>query len=222
MTLLENLAKIDKAPLVDFNPATDRMMEVNFDEIGAELSEDVIAETKSFTEWVEKKRISAGAKFGIGGYDEYREIYSRSEHFNGTEPRRLHLGVDIWGPAGTAVYAPLAGTVHSFKNNNNFGDYGPAIVLKHKIGNAVIHTLYGHLSLSSLENLEEGQKIEKGQKIAEFGLDRENGGWPPHLHFQLIRDMGSFKGDYPGVCKLSERGIYLANCPDPALLIQFQ
>ncbi|POY39410.1 peptidase M23 [Solitalea longa] len=221
MTLADVLSKVKKAPIVDFDPKKDRMLTVHFDLLGQELSEDVFSDTATFSKWVEAKRVNAGAKFGMGGYDEYREIYSRSEHFNGTEPRRLHLGVDIWGPAGTAIYAPLGGAVHSFKNNDNFGDYGPAIVLKHEVDGLIFHSLYGHLSVSSLEGLEVGQLVEKGQRIATFGNYDENGGWPPHLHFQLIKEMGDYNGDYPGVCKLSERGVYLTNCPDPALLIEF-
>lgn len=221
MSLLEVLSKIKKAPIVNFNPTNERMLNVHFDEIGLELNDNVISNTKVFSAWVEAKRVNAGAKFGIGGYDEYREIYSRSDHFNGTEPRRLHLGVDIWGPAGTPVYAPVEGSVHSFKNNIGFGDYGPTIILKHTIEGLVFHSLYGHLSVASLENLSVGQTIEKGQQIATFGNEAENGGWPPHLHFQLIKNMGDYVGDYPGVCKLSERGIYLDNCPDPGMLIEF-
>ena len=47
----------------------------------------------------------------------------------------------------------------------------------------------------------------------------ENGHWPPHLHFQLIRELGDWSGDYPGVCKYSEKEKYLANSPDPDLML---
>ncbi|MNY72962.1 hypothetical protein D3C86_2116260 [compost metagenome] len=63
--------------------------------------------------------------------------------------------------------------------------------------------------------------INAGQKIASLGDYTVNGGWPPHLHFQLIINMEGYYGDYPGVCKLSERDKYLANCPDPAWLLAF-
>jgi len=36
----------------------------------------------------------------------------------------------------------------------------------------------------------------------------------------LIEDMQGLKGDYPGVCKFSERERYLANCPDPELILR--
>ncbi|MNE29341.1 hypothetical protein D3C80_1228170 [compost metagenome] len=111
--------------------------------------------------------------------------------------------------------------VHSFKNNDNFGDYGPTIILKHEIEGFVFHSLYGHLSVESLNGLKEGMSVFGGQKIAELGDYTVNGGWPPHLHFQLIIDLEGNVGDYPGVCKLSEREKYLSNCPDPSLLLAF-
>jgi hypothetical protein len=47
----------------------------------------------------------------------------------------------------------------------------------------------------------------------------ENGNWPSHLHVQLIIDMEGWEGDYPGVCKFSEKERWLANCPDPDLML---
>ena len=136
------------------------------------------------------------------------------------EPRRLHLGVDIWGPAGTKVMAPLGGIVHSFAFNNNDSDYGATIILTHHLDGIGFHTLYGHLSLNSLKNLYEGQPVTKGEVIAEFGMRFENGNWPPHLHFQIIADMQGWRGDYPGVCRFSERMQWLAACPDPNIILK--
>lgn len=56
--------------------------------------------------------------------------------------------------------------------------------------------------------------------IGHFGEPAENGDWPPHLHFQVIHDMEFKKGDYPGVCSISERERYLKNCPDPDLILK--
>jgi len=137
-----------------------------------------------------------------------------------TEPRRLHLGVDIWGPAGTKVMSPLDGIVHSFAFNNNDSDYGATIILTHRLDGVSFHTLYGHLSLNSLKNLYEGQAVGKGDVIGEFGMRFENGNWPPHLHFQIIADMQGWKGDYPGVCRFSERMQWLAGCPDPNIILK--
>ncbi len=137
----------------------------------------------------------------------------------GAAPRRLHLGVDIWGAAETPVYAPLSATVHSFAFNAAFGDYGATLILQHRLDDLIFHTLYGHLSLKSIEDKREGQTIEKGQWIASFGEAAENGHWPPHLHFQIIVDFGEGKGDYPGVCAYAEKESYLTNCPDGDLML---
>jgi murein DD-endopeptidase MepM/ murein hydrolase activator NlpD len=137
-----------------------------------------------------------------------------------TEPRRLHLGTDIWGKPGTAVMAPADGIVHSFAFNNQLGDYGATIILSHRLDAFSFYTLYGHLSLNSLKNMQEGSYVERGEIFAAFGIPAENGQWPPHLHFQLIRDIGSWKGDYPGVCKISEKELWMANSPDPDLILQ--
>ncbi len=73
--------------------------------------------------------------------------------------------------------------------------------------------------MHSIEDKKEGQAIEKREWIGAFGEPAENGHWPPHLHFQLIIDTEGMKGDYPGVCKYSEREKYLANCPDADLIL---
>jgi murein DD-endopeptidase MepM/ murein hydrolase activator NlpD len=137
----------------------------------------------------------------------------------GDEPRRLHLGTDIWGPAGTPVFAPLHATVHSFAFNDAFGDYGATLILQHELDGLVFYTLYGHLSLASIQNIREDDAIEQGKGIGTFGAPHENGHWPPHLHFQIVIDMQGRKGDYPGVCRFSEREWYLHNSPDPDLIL---
>jgi hypothetical protein len=72
------------------------------------------------------------------------------------------------------------------------------------------------LASTDLEGLYEGMPISLGQVICHLGEPHENGGWPPHLHFQLIRDMQGFHGDYPGVCSQRDVAFYAENCPDPA------
>lgn len=133
--------------------------------------------------------------------------------------RSLHLGIDIWGKPYTKVMAPMNGIVHSFAFNNAYGDYGATIILTHNLDGETFHTLYGHLSLNSIKNLHEGDVVKKGDVFCEFGIPFENGQWPPHLHFQIIKDMQGLKGDYPGVCAFSEREMYLNNCPDADLIL---
>ncbi|MBO3116712.1 peptidoglycan DD-metalloendopeptidase family protein [Winogradskyella sp. DF17] len=162
------------------------------------------------------------AQAAYGGYLERRGIYQRSDYFNeldALKERNIHLGLDIWIEAHTPIYAPLEGTIHSFKNNTNYGDYGPTLILRHQIEGYKFYTLYGHLSLESLTEKEIGQRIERGQQIATLGTDEVNGDYPPHLHFQIIRDIQDCKGDYPGVSNQLNLEFYKSNCPDPMLLL---
>ncbi len=210
--------------VVPFDPAKDKLLCLDLSGDATGLAEEMLKDTSSFSGWVNKKMQSVGARYAIGGYDEYRTVYIRSRVFDGKspedEPRRLHIGTDIWGKPHTHVMAPWEAIVHSFAFNNHFGDYGVTLILTHRIEDMVFYTLYGHLSLNSIKNLRPGIRFIKGDVIAEFGLPFENGQWPPHLHFQIISDLEGHQGDYPGVCKLSERDKYLANCPDPDLILQ--
>lgn len=242
--------RADFHPVVPFDAARDRLYPFDFTECNTQLSSDEIASTERFAAWINRMLRQQDARYGIGGYGEHRTLYARSAHFDQPlatahagseadrsavnvmvdvvtdvvagemEARRLHLGIDIWGPAGTKVMAPLPGIVHSFAFNNNDSDYGATLLLTHQLEGMGFHTLYGHLSLNSIKNLYEGQRISAGEVIAEFGMRFENGNWPPHLHFQLIADIRDWKGDYPGVCRFSERQQWLDNSPDPDIILQ--
>lgn len=207
--------------VVEFDTGVTRFYQFHFTAANTALSAIDIADTDTFSRWVDQQLYAHDCRYGIGGYMEHRTIYYRSELFDADdEPRRLHLGIDIWAKSGTHVYASLAGTIHSFADNNHFGDYGPTIILQHDLDGLMLYSLYGHLSRKSLAGLAVGQKIASGEKIAELGEAFENGNWPPHLHFQLMFDMGSFHGDYPGVGKPSEKETLMANIPDPNIILQ--
>jgi peptidoglycan LD-endopeptidase LytH len=211
-------------PVVLFDAAKDRLLPLNLTADNKELTDDIINDTKIFSAWIDEKLKNTNARYGIGGYAEHRTVYNNSKVFDaalpGDEPRRLHLGTDIWGKPHTAVMAPLNGIVHSYAFNNRAGDYGATIILSHLLEGISFYTLYGHLSLSSIKNMQEGDRIEKGDVFAELGIPAENGSWPPHLHFQIIEDIKDWKGNYPGVCQFSEKEIWLSNSPDPDCILQ--
>jgi len=209
----------DFYPIVNFDKKKDKLFHFDLSAANTELTAADIADTEKFSAYIDKKLSGSGSRYGIGGYDENRTIYQRSELFNGEEARTIHLGIDIWGPAGTAVYMPIGGMIHSFAFNNNFGDYGATIIVLHQLETIPFYTLYGHLSLADLAGLQEGKYLNRGEVLAHFGQPNENGNWPPHLHFQVIADIHYKKGDYPGVCKLSEREKYLHNCPNPDIIL---
>ncbi len=183
------------------------------------------ADTPAFTASVQAQIAAAGADYAGGGYAEDRALYRLSAVFGDAdreEPRTLHLGVDLWLPAGTPVHAVLGGTVHSFQDNAHFGDYGPTLILQHEYAGQRFHTLYGHLARRTLAQITVGQPVATGERLGWLGEPSENMGWPPHLHFQIIGDLGGRSGDYPGVCKPSEAAHWLANCPDPNFLLRIE
>jgi murein DD-endopeptidase MepM/ murein hydrolase activator NlpD len=224
--MLENLLRKYQStfhPVVPFDADNDRLLLLDFTSQNKTLTEEIFNDIKKFSAYINDQLKQVNAKYGIGGYNEHRTIYSRSATFDsseGEEPRRLHLGIDIWGDAGTPVFAPMGGMVHSFAFNNSFGDYGATVVLLHQLDGIAFYTLYGHVSVKDIGVLNEGQYVNHGQEFAHFGEPHENGQWPPHLHFQIIADMQFKKGDYAGVCKFSEREKYLHSCPDPDLILQ--
>jgi murein DD-endopeptidase MepM/ murein hydrolase activator NlpD len=178
-----------------------------------ELNEPIYGNTLAFCDYI---KMTLGGKIGYGGYLEHRVIYESHENFATTfeDFRNIHLGIDFWTDAGSPVYAPLDGEVHSFQINPGSGNYGPTIILFHPMEN--IYSLYGHLASADLHELQVGAKFAAGQKLCHLGNPSENGGWPPHLHFQLIRDLQGWNGDYPGVCSKRDLPFYAINCPDPA------
>lgn len=186
------------------------------------LQEIDVSSSSSLSHYINSHIKQNNGLVAFGGYQEVRSIYQRSKHFNdnATYERNIHLGIDLWVNAETPIYTPINGVIHSFNNNTKYGDYGPTIILKHCISNIEFYTLYGHLSINSIRGLEEGQRFEKGDCLGFLGNTSVNGDYPPHLHFQIIKDIQDFKGDYPGVCSKQDLPFYAENCPDPNLLLK--
>jgi peptidoglycan LD-endopeptidase LytH len=208
------------SPVVDISLA-DKLYRFNLTSDNSELTPELLGDISRFSQWVSQSLAQNHCRYGIGGYMELRNIYDNRNQFetDGQERRNLHLGTDIWADAGTSVYSPLTGAVHSFQDNNHYGDYGPTIILEHDLDGLLLYSLYGHLSRTDLHGLQVGQPIQSGQLIAHFGNAEENGNWPPHLHFQLMLDIDGHWGDYPGACKLSDKEKYQYIIPDPAVLL---
>lgn len=155
-------------------------------------------------------------EWGIGKYDEERSNMYVSSLFG--DKRNIHMGIDIWAKAGEPVFSFYKGVVAYMQNNNHEGDYGPTVVIRYQISNATIFALYGHLSAQSLAMTNVGDEVEKGQQIATLGEPEVNGGWVPHLHFQLaVEDPG--EADMPGVVAEENHEQALETYPDPRLVL---
>ncbi len=162
-------------------------------------------------QWVPSETI-----FSIGKYDELRPGMYNTEIFHGE--RFLHVGIDIGAPIGTPCMAFSDGEVSHFGYNPEPGDYGNVLITKHKLDGVSLWALYGHLSSESIENKILGQKVVAGEVVAWFGDESENGGWEPHLHFQLSL-IEPETHDMPGVVAPEDREQALNDYPDPRLVL---
>ncbi|MCG8458920.1 MAG: aminotransferase class III-fold pyridoxal phosphate-dependent enzyme [Holophagales bacterium] len=191
----------------------DRRVAERMGEAGADVA---------YGRWDEPRLLYAGGQFAGQPFDPDPGDSDRTAPEAFAEPaerRTVHMGIDLFQPAGSAVYAPLAGTIHSLADNDQPFDYGGTLVLEHRVsddrGELVFYSLYGHLSKASLEGKFEGMVVEEGDELGHLGEVGENGGWAPHLHYQLTLDLLDRYGDFPGVVAPSERAMWRDLCPDP-------
>lgn len=209
-------------PLFDFEPSPQNTLVLDLSVHNPDPELSTVQDTASLERYIAQKCAAQQKDYAYGGYAENRVIYQRFPLFkNNREDRCWHLGIDFWAPAHTPVRAPYAALIHSIGSNDKEGDYGATIILQHDIGLARFYTLFGHLSEASLAGKKPGQHLAAGTHFAALGPAAENGGWPPHLHFQVIMDIGDYQGDYPGVASAEKRKDLLANCPDPEKMLQW-
>lgn len=206
-------------PLVPGLKASE-LMELDFSQSSPYLQHVDLRDTRAFHKLIFEQVLKG--KAGIGGFFENRIIYRRSAHYDGEEARSLHLGLDIWMPAGTALFSPLPGTVHSLQDNHGFGNYGPTIIVEHTLEDETFFLLYGHLNGESLRQWQAGEQVAGGQLLAHIGDFPKNGDWPPHLHWQLMTDMLGHWGDFPGVAAPSDRDYYLQICANPEYILKLE
>ncbi len=208
-------------PPLPASPLARPVLHLDLSETNPALKRVPVDDPVVFGQWIRAQVAASGCDWALGGYAEDRAIYSMSPVFaDGDATRSIHLGVDFWLPAGTEVYAARGGVVHSTGDNARFGDYGPTIILGHEADGDSMYSLYGHLARPSLQLTQPGQPVEAGQLIGWLGSPDENVGWPPHLHFQIIADIGDHAGDFPGVCHADEAADWLSRCPDPMDLVR--
>lgn len=223
MYTLETLfSRLENTKVIEDSIPYSKYTPINLSIFNDKLSKMDLSNSQEFEIFIKNHLQKNEAKVAFGGYNEERNLYKSSELFNDqeNEERNIHIGMDLWIKSETPILAALDGTVHSFNFNAGKGNYGPTIILKHAIENQNFYTLYGHLSVESIENLEIGIPFKKGQKIGTLGDSSVNGGYAPHLHFQIIKEIKDYLGDYPGVCSKNDLDYFLENCPNPNLLLK--
>ena len=161
--------------------------------------------------------------YGLGAYLEKRSVYATPQFADVASPewRTMHLGIDVFAPAGTPIYAPLAGKVRHLTYNADLLDYGHTLILEHDAGGVPFYTLCGHLGASLPTLLAKGDTVSPGQLIAHLGDWHENGGWAAHVHFQVMTDMlDQNSGNFFGVGHESLVDVWSEICLDPNLILR--
>jgi murein DD-endopeptidase MepM/ murein hydrolase activator NlpD len=175
---------------------------------------------RAFDPWFANHQ-ARGIRYGLGLYAENRTVYATAQFADAasSERRTIHLGIDVFAPAGTPVHAPLPGRVKHLSYNADPLDYGHTLILEHDLDGLRFFTLYGHLA-ATLPGLHPTGTVEPGQIIAHLGDWPENGGWAPHIHFQIITNLLATSGNFFGVGHASLMDIWSDISPDPNLLMR--
>ncbi len=212
--LSEILSKEDIGLILSLDYRTLSSFTFDFSKENKELANVNVSDPVDFSAYINSKLDENNAVIGIGKYNEEREIYLTQLFYR---KRTVHLGVDLWVPAGTSVLAPLDAEYFLVENRDSGkGDFGPRIILKHIVQGVTFYTMYAHLSLASLDGKKKGQVVRKGEQVGEVGNFPLNGNWPPHLHFQIVRDLSKMKG----VVTLEERDEFVTISPDPNMILR--
>jgi murein DD-endopeptidase MepM/ murein hydrolase activator NlpD len=164
-----------------------------------------------------------GVPYGLGAYGEDRRVYTSAQFADagGPERRTVHTGIDVFAPAMTPVHAPLPGRVLHVTYNADPLDYGHTLILQHEAEGVPFFTLYGHLAGTLPELLQPGDQVAPGQVICHLGDWHENGGWAPHLHFQVMTDMlGRTDGNFVGAGHAGLWDVWSDICVDPDLVMR--
>ncbi|MCH9682725.1 MAG: aminotransferase class III-fold pyridoxal phosphate-dependent enzyme [Deltaproteobacteria bacterium] len=211
-------------PIGDGRPTDDAMLVMD---LGVEsphsIGPDSITEPM-LSRVIGEQMAAASAEVAIGRYLEPRLLYASALFESGAheqEDRTVHLGMDLFAAAGTSVKALLDGEIFLINDNDTPSDYGPVVIVRHATdAGEPFYSLYGHLARTSLIGLEPGRRLIAGETFATLGQPHENGGWPPHLHLQLIVDLLGLGTDFPGVCRASRVSTWRQLCPDPNLVLR--
>jgi murein DD-endopeptidase MepM/ murein hydrolase activator NlpD len=216
--ILRYLETVQPAPLFQPEIATSRTMALP---TAGQIADMPAFSDRAFDAWFARQ----SRDYGLGLYAEKRSVYASAHFADAASPERrtIHLGIDVFAPAGTPVFAPLAGRVESLSYNADPLDYGHTLILEHRTPEAQpFYTLYGHLGATLPGLLAERDAIAAGQTIAHLGNWEENGGWAPHLHFQIITSLLDQRGtgNFFGVGHESLWDVWQAISPDPNLLMR--
>lgn len=126
------------------------------------------------------KNYYKGGKLGMPLKDEYRLSSAFGYRIHPiTGKKKLHAGMDMAAPKGTAVYAAETGVVIVAQS---WSGYGNCIIIDHGGG---LWTLYGHLMNGGI-HVKKGETVKRGEKIGSVGSTGQSTG--NHLHFEVRKN----------------------------------
>ena len=182
-------------------------------------------------EWLQQRMADADAVFAVGRYDEDRSCYAGDQFVtDAPETRSVHTGIDLFVDVDTPVLAMLDGTVETVVDNDMPFDYGPTVIVRHETPDGTpFWVLTGHLSRRTLTTVRPGQRVAKGDTIGFIGDHTVNGGWPPHVHVQVMTDLLLARwgaadtqpdGNFEGAGEPSRMGVWRSIVPNANLLLR--
>lgn len=137
---------------------------VSLDELYSKAADkELMAESIPAIWPLNKKQIRSIGKYG-----------RRTDPIHGS-PGAMHKGMDFSGNTGTPIYATGSGTVII---PTGYAGYGKQVMIDHGFG---YRTRYAHLNKILVEP---GQKVARGELIAEMGNTGRSSG--THLHYEVI------------------------------------
>ena len=179
----------------------------------------------ALTQRIQSVMARNGANVGIGRYREARLLYSSPLFAPQDDPdgerRTVHLGIDLFAPAGTRSAPRSTARYTSSLTTRQPLDYGPLVILRHVTdAGHVFYTLYGHLSRASLDGLAQGQTIGAGGELARLGSPRRTADGRRTCTFNWSLDLLDLGGDFPGVCRPGDEDVWCSLSPDPELILR--
>jgi Ser/Thr protein kinase RdoA (MazF antagonist) len=146
-----------------------------------------------------------GCEISCGGRSAPRSRWTEAEACT------LHLGVDLYAPAGTPVASALDATVHAVLEDPDASE-GVAVILEHAPEDGV--RFYGVYRPLQPADLRPGKSIARGERIGAIAE-----GALPHLHFQLATALPDSDALPPNCCEPSKQRVWRSFCPDPNALL---
>jgi len=124
-TLETLLLKLTDIKVIDSSISYSDYTPIDLSASNLELAQIDISNPKNFEGYIENYLKNKNAKIAYGGYNEVRNLYKQSTLFNDeqVDERNIHIGMDLWIQAGTAVLAAVDGTVYGFANKSGKGNY---------------------------------------------------------------------------------------------------